>query len=96
MSNRPRLLFDYFFQNFAQVTNPPIDPIREELVMSLKMSLGSKPNIFSTPDQNNFLRLELDQPILSNDDLQSIIILKDLTNGKYVMKLNHKLKMEVI
>ena len=82
LCDKTKLLYSYFKQCFAQVTNPPIDPIREELVMSLKMSLGSKPNIFSTPDQNNFLRLELDQPILSNDDLQSIVNLKDLTNGK--------------
>ena len=65
LCNQNKLLYSYFKQCFAQVTNPPIDPIREELVMSLKMSLGSKPNIFSTPEQNNYLRLELDQPILS-------------------------------
>ena len=82
LCNQNKLLYSYFKQCFAQVTNPPIDPIREELVMSLKMSLGSKPNIFSTPDQNNYLRLELDQPILSNDELQSIINLKELTDGK--------------
>ena len=40
LSERPQLLFSYFKQHFAQVTNPPIDPLREELVMSLKMSLG--------------------------------------------------------
>ena len=82
LCNQNKLLYSYFKQCFAQVTNPPIDPIREELVMSLKMSLGSKPNIFSTPEQNNYLRLELDQPILSNDELQSIINLKELTDGK--------------
>ena len=82
LCNQNKLLYSYFKQCFAQVTNPPIDPIREELVMSLKISLGSKPNIFSTPEQNTYLRLELDQPILSNDELQSIINLKELTDGK--------------
>ena len=46
LCSKPKLLYSYFKQCFAQVTNPPIDPIREELVMSLEMSLGSKPNIF--------------------------------------------------
>src|SRR5690606_34737977 len=46
MSDRPKLLYDYFKQNFAQVTNPPIDPIREELVMSLVSFIGPRPNIF--------------------------------------------------
>ena len=45
LSGRSRLLFDYFQQNFAQVTNPPIDPIREELVMSLVSMLGPRPNL---------------------------------------------------
>ena len=45
LSDKSRLLYDYFFQKFAQVNNPPIDPIREEVVMSLKTYLGAKPNI---------------------------------------------------
>ena len=57
LCNKSKLLYSYFKQCFAQVTNPPIDPIREELVMSLEMSLGSKPNIFSKPDENNSFRL---------------------------------------
>ena len=50
LSDNSKLLFSYFKQCFAQVTNPPIDPIREELVMSLDMALGEKPNIFDTPE----------------------------------------------
>ena len=45
LSDKNRLLYDYFFQNFAQVTNPPIDPIREELVMSLVSFIGPRPNL---------------------------------------------------
>ena len=46
LSDKPKLLFTYFKQNFAQVTNPPIDPIREELVMSLVSIIGPRPNLF--------------------------------------------------
>ena len=46
LSDRPKLLFTYFKQNFAQVTNPPIDPIREEIVMSLVSIIGPRPNLF--------------------------------------------------
>ena len=45
LSDKPKLLYDYFKQNFAQVTNPPIDPIREELVMSLVSFIGPRPNL---------------------------------------------------
>ena len=68
-------------QSFAQVTNPPIDPIREELVMSLEMSLGSKPNIFSKPDDNNSFRLELSQPIIKNEEMISLNSIDKNTNG---------------
>ena len=55
LCDRSKLLYSYFKQCFAQVTNPPIDPIREELVMSLKMTLGAKPNIFSVPKTKQML-----------------------------------------
>ncbi|MGH6982369.1 MAG: glutamate synthase central domain-containing protein, partial [Stellaceae bacterium] len=58
LSERPKLLFTYFKQNFAQVTNPPIDPIREELVMSLVSLLGPKPNLLGFEGQGKNLRLE--------------------------------------
>ena len=72
LSDKRKLLFSYFKQCFAQVTNPPIDPIREELVMSLKNTLGPRPNLFSTPVKNNNYRLEIDQPIITNSELEVI------------------------
>ncbi len=82
LSDKPKLLFSYFKQCFAQVTNPPIDPIREELVMSLDMTLGEKPNIFDSPEQNTNARLELDQPILTNKEISKIKNIENNTKGK--------------
>ncbi len=81
LSDKPKLLFSYFKQCFAQVTNPPIDPIREELVMSLDMTLGEKPNIFDSPDENLKSRLEISQPILSNIETKKIKCLEQSTKG---------------
>ena len=81
LCSKPKLLYSYFKQCFAQVTNPPIDPIREELVMSLEMSLGSKPNIFSKPEDNNSFRLELSQPVIKNEEMISLISIHENTNG---------------
>ena len=72
MSDKPKLLYDYFKQNFAQVTNPPIDPIREELVMSLVSFIGPRPNIFDLVGTSRRKRLEVRQPILTNADLEKI------------------------
>ncbi len=72
LSDRPKLLFTYFKQNFAQVTNPPIDPIREELVMSLVSIIGPRPNLFDLEGMSHTKRLEVRQPILTNDDLEKI------------------------
>src|SRR5207244_176610 len=63
-SNRPKLLYNYFKQNFAQVTNPPIDPIREELVMSLISMIGPRPNLLGH-EVGTHHRLEVAQPILT-------------------------------
>jgi glutamate synthase (NADPH/NADH) large chain len=71
LSERPQLLFSYFKQHFAQVTNPPIDPLREELVMSLNMSLGPEQNLFDeTPEHCR--RVLIDQPILTAAELEKI------------------------
>src|SRR5215203_159615 len=71
LSETPQLLFSYFKQHFAQVTNPPIDPLREELVMSLKMSLGPEENLFDeTPEHCR--RVLIDQPVLTADELEKI------------------------
>ncbi|MBV9121516.1 MAG: glutamate synthase large subunit, partial [Chloroflexi bacterium] len=68
LSDRPQLLFQYFKQLFAQVTNPPIDPIREELVMSLKTTIGAEGNLFDElPEQAR--QLELDTPVLTDEEL---------------------------
>jgi glutamate synthase (NADPH/NADH) large chain len=71
LSERPQLLFQYFKQLFAQVTNPPIDAIREELVMSLKTTIGAEGNLFDeTAEQCR--QLELDTPILTNEELERL------------------------
>ncbi|MFG1396527.1 glutamate synthase large subunit [Roseixanthobacter pseudopolyaromaticivorans] len=72
LSNKSKLLYSYFQQNFAQVTNPPIDPIREELVMSLVSFIGPRPNIFDLEGNARRKRLEVRQPILTNEDLEKI------------------------
>jgi glutamate synthase (NADPH/NADH) large chain len=72
LSDRPKPLYTYFKQNFAQVTNPPIDPIREELVMSLVSFIGPRPNLFDLEGSSRRKRLEVRQPILTNEDLEKI------------------------
>jgi glutamate synthase (NADPH/NADH) large chain len=83
LSNRPKMLFDYFQQRFAQVTNPPIDSIREELVMSLVSLVGPRPNLFDLDSGGTHIRLELKQPILTNVDLEKIRRIEDNTAGKF-------------
>jgi glutamate synthase domain-containing protein 2/glutamate synthase domain-containing protein 1 len=68
LSDRPRLLYDYFKQLFAQVTNPPIDPLREGLVMSLMSFTGKKLNILDETPQH-CKQLKLPHPILTNEDM---------------------------
>ena len=72
LSNKPKLLHTYFKQNFAQVTNPPIDSIREELVMSLVSFIGPRPNLLDLEGTAKIKRLEVYQPILTNEDLERI------------------------
>src|SRR6202011_4561840 len=72
LSDKPKLLYTYFKQNFAQVTNPPIDSIREELVMSLVSFIGPRPNLFDPKGPPHKKRLEVRQPILTNGDLEKI------------------------
>ena len=72
LSDKPKLLFTYFKQNFAQVTNPPIDPIREEIVMSLVSIIGPRPNLLDLEGMSRTKRLEVRQPILSDEDLEKI------------------------
>ncbi|MDA7602273.1 glutamate synthase large subunit [Gammaproteobacteria bacterium] len=71
LSDKPRLMFDYFKQLFAQVTNPAIDSIREEVIMSLECLIGPEGNLLSSKAENAH-RLRLKNPILSNEELSSI------------------------
>ncbi len=69
ISDRPQIFFNYFRQQFAQVTNPAIDPIREELVMSLTEYIGAVGTNILTPDENNCKMVRLPQPVLTNTQL---------------------------
>ncbi len=79
LSERPQLLFKYFKQLFAQVTNPPIDPIREQLVMSLVTNIGPKPNLMDESPES-CRRIKVQQPILTNADLQKI---REITDSHF-------------
>ncbi|MGJ7442662.1 glutamate synthase large subunit [Aquipuribacter sp. MA13-6] len=80
LSTRPRLLFDYFTQLFAQVTNPPLDAIREELVTSLRGSMGPELNILAaTPEHSRMVVLPF--PVIDNDDLAKIVHI-ETDNGR--------------
>src|SRR5690606_39206037 len=83
LSNRPKQLYNYFKQLFAQVTNPPIDPIREELVMSLVTFIGPKPNLLSVNETNPPMRLEASQPVLLMEDLAKLSAIGKLTQNRY-------------
>lgn len=86
LSDRSRLLYDYFKQGFAQVTNPAIDPIREELVMSLVSFIGPRPNLLGLDEGGTHMRLEVEQPILTNQDLEKIRRIEPRTNGAFKTK----------
>ncbi|MEL0020663.1 MAG: glutamate synthase-related protein, partial [Rickettsiales bacterium] len=83
LSDKPRMLSDYFFQNFAQVTNPPIDPIREELVMSLVSFIGPRPDLLDLGSGGEHKRLEVHHPILSNTDLERIRRIENHVDGSF-------------
>ncbi|HUE65324.1 MAG TPA: glutamate synthase large subunit [Rhizomicrobium sp.] len=82
LSKKPKLLYNYFKQNFAQVTNPPIDPIREELVMSLVSMIGPRPNLLGR-DAGAHKRLEVAQPVLANSDVEKIRSISTLVDGAF-------------
>jgi glutamate synthase (NADPH) large chain len=81
LSRRPKHLSSYFKQNFAQVTNPAIDPIREELVMSLVSLIGPRPNLLGLDEAGKHMRLEVKQPVLTNEDLERVRHIEDNTGG---------------
>jgi glutamate synthase (NADPH/NADH) large chain len=76
LSDRPRLLFDYFSQLFAQVTNPPLDAIREELVTSMASSIGPEHNLLD-PNPASCHQIVLPRPILSNEELAKILYVNE-------------------
>ena len=83
MSNKNKTLYNYFKQLFAQVTNPPIDPIREAMVMSLVSFIGPKPNVLDTNNINPPMRLEVAQPILDYADIAKLRNISAHTGGKF-------------
>ncbi len=83
LSSKAKLLFTYFKQNFAQVTNPPIDPIREEIVMSLVSIIGPRPNLFDIEGTSRTKRLEVRQPILTDSDLEKIRAISDMNDNQF-------------
>jgi glutamate synthase (NADPH/NADH) large chain len=83
LSDRPKPLYNYFKQLFAQVTNPPIDPIREQLVMSLVSFIGPKPNLLDINNINPPMRLEVTQPVLTFADMAKIRGIHGYASGKF-------------
>ncbi len=83
LSNKNKSLYNYFKQLFAQVTNPPIDPIREAIVMSLVSFVGPKPNLLDINQVNPPMRLEVSQPVLNVADMQKLRDIEAHTQGKF-------------
>ncbi len=83
LSERPKVLYDYFHQNFAQVTNPPVDPIREESVMSMVSLIGPRPNLLDLETGGSHKRLEVRQPILSNGDLEKVRRIENVIDADF-------------
>jgi glutamate synthase (NADPH/NADH) large chain len=86
LSDKSKLLYTYFKQNFAQVTNPPIDSIREELVMSLVSFIGPRPNLLDLEGSGTRKRLEVRQPILTNEDLEKIRAIGGMEDNPFQSK----------
>ncbi|PPE75068.1 glutamate synthase large subunit [Solimonas fluminis] len=88
LSQKERSLYDYFRQQFAQVTNPPIDPLREQIVMSLECSLGAEHSMFEeTPERA--ARLLVDSPVLSETKYRKLLSLHDQGYPNVVIDLNY-------
>ena len=82
LSERPHVLYNYFKQRFAQVTNPPIDPLREGVVMSLAMSLGKKESIYKVSEKGARL-IHLDSPVLNQAEMDRIAAFGEPENGGF-------------
>src|SRR6218665_3330936 len=83
LSDKNKPLYNYFKQLFAQVTNPPIDPIREAIVMSLNSFMGPKPNLLDINAVNPPMRLEVSQPVLDFADMERLREIEKYTYGKF-------------
>ena len=83
LSDKNKPLYNYFKQLFAQVTNPPIDPIREAIVMSLVSFIGPKPNLLDINQVNPPMRLEVSQPVLDFEDMAKLRDIEAHTQGKF-------------
>ena len=83
LSHKNKTLYHYFKQLFAQVTNPAIDPIREELVTSVVSFIGPKPNLLGIDEVNPPLRLEVSQPVLDFEQMETIRHIEYYTKGKF-------------
>ena len=83
LSDKNKPLYNYFKQLFAQVTNPPIDPIREAIVMSLVSFVGPKPNLLDINQVNPPMRLEVSQPVLDFQDMEKLRHIERMTQGKF-------------
>jgi glutamate synthase (NADPH/NADH) large chain/glutamate synthase (ferredoxin) len=83
LSDKNKPLYNYFKQLFAQVTNPPIDPIREAIVMSLVSFIGPKPNLLDINQVNPPMRLEVSQPVLDFADMAKLRDIEKFTQGKF-------------
>jgi len=89
LSRRIRSLFDYFRQQFAQVTNPPIDPLRESVVMSLQTQIGPEANIFS-PSPQHARQIVMNSPVLSQRKLRQILGMRDFGVTHEFIDLNYE------
>jgi glutamate synthase (NADPH) large chain len=89
MSHKPRALYDYFRQQFAQVTNPPIDPLRESIVMSLSTQIGPECNVF-LPSPDHARQIVLNSPILSQRKLRQILASDDVVEANEFLDLQYE------
>jgi glutamate synthase (NADPH/NADH) large chain len=87
LSLKSKPMFSYFKQKFAQVTNPPIDPIREEMVMSINNYIGPRPNVLDLENKETLKYIKVDSPILDEESASKIISLEKVITPFYPQKL---------
>ena len=88
LSSRPHLLYDYFKQRFAQVTNPAIDPLREGLVMSLEMTLGAKGNLLNNEGAKDVPAVHIKSPVLFDEDVDLVLAHEKLAAERIAARYN--------